>query len=126
MSKKRWVVAGVVVVMVGLGYLVYSMFAHDGEYLTVSQLKSGKDAVYGQTIKVGGQVASGSVSWDATSRAMRFSLVEGKDRLDVVYNGSVPDSFKPGGEVVLEGRYTTQGVFEARNFWRRSLCSLCH
>ena len=36
-----------------------------------------------------------------------------KGTLDVDYRGVVPDSFKPGGEVIVEGKYNKDGKFLA-------------
>ena len=46
---------------------------------------------------------------------MRFTILDMGDNgisLPVVYNGAVPDTFKVGNQVVVEGKYTT-GLFEA-------------
>ena len=33
--------------------------------------------------------------------------------LPVFYSGAVPDTFKVGNQVVVEGEYTAAGIFEA-------------
>jgi cytochrome c-type biogenesis protein CcmE len=47
---------------------------------------------------------------------LRFTLndVIGSDvSLPVVYRGAVPDTFKVGNGVIVEGTYTADGIFEA-------------
>ena len=44
---------------------------------------------------------------------LRFALSDAQDTVDVIYRGMAPDSFKPGAEVALKGRYIESGLFEA-------------
>ena len=58
--------------------------------------------------------AVGPLSGDAHGAGLRFTLQEigGTARVPVVYRGSVPDLFKLGRHVFLQGRLH-EGVFEA-------------
>jgi cytochrome c-type biogenesis protein CcmE len=58
--------------------------------------------------------AVGPLSGDAHGSGLRFTLAEigGTARVPVVYRGSVPDLFKLGRHVFLQGRLHN-GVFEA-------------
>jgi len=58
--------------------------------------------------------AVGPLSGDAHGSGLHFTLKEigGAARVPVVYRGSVPDLFKPGRHVFLQGRLHG-GVFEA-------------
>ncbi len=112
----------------GLSYLGYSLFIHSGvDHLTVNELKAQAESLYGQQVRVGGRVAPGSIDWDDKSGVMRFVLTDDRESLAIVYGGIVPDNFKPGAELIVEGRYRTDGVLEATSFGnRRSVCNLCH
>ena len=127
-KRRKWLLVLAVVLTAGLGYTTYSLFAHTGtDYLTVSDSKSQAAFLYGQSVRVEGKVASGSIEWDNKSKIMRFTLIDDRESLDVAYEGVVPDSFKPGAELIVEGRYRTDGVLEATSFGsRRSVCNLCH
>ncbi len=58
---------------------------------------------------------------------MRFVLVDDRDRLDIVYQGIVDDSFKPGSDLIAVGTYRADGVFNASAVGRPgSLCNTCH
>lgn len=126
--RKRWFLIAAVVLAVGLGYLIYSLFIHSGaDYLTVSELISQGESLYDRQLRVEGKVVAGSINWDDELDIVRFTLTDDKDSLMIVYQGFVPENFKPGAELIVVGRYRIDGVLEASSFGsRRSFCSLCH
>ena len=129
MSKRRkWLLVLAAVLAAGLGYTTYSLFVHTGtDYLTVSDLKSQAEFLYGQSVRAEGKVAPGSIEWDSGSQTLRFVLADDGESLGVVFQGIAPDEFKPGAELIVEGKYRTDGVLEATSFGsRRSVCGLCH
>ena len=128
MRRRTWFIIAVLVLVVGVGYAGYLLFSHKGvDSLTVSELRSQAESLDGQQIRIEGEVAPGSIDWDDKALVMRFVLTDGKESLRIVYKGIVPDSFKPGGELVVEGRHRPDGVFEALSFGRpSSLCIFCH
>ncbi len=127
-KRGRWLLVAAVVLAVGLSYVAYSLFIHSGaDYLTVSEFRSQADSLYSQPVRVGGRVAPGSIDWDDKAQVMKFTLTDDKESLAIVYEGIVPDNFKPGADLVVEGRYRPDDVFEALSFGsRRSVCNLCH
>ena len=87
-------------------------------YLTVSELLARGSAAAGQTVRLAGTVVDGSIQRDR--QHLRFELSDGTATIPVVHTGTVPDLFgyRAEGayqEVVVEGRYTPSGVFEARS-----------
>ena len=116
------------VMAVGLGYAGYSLFVHsETEYLTVSEVKSRADSLYGLTTRVEGKIAPGTVDWDSGSRTLHFVLADDRESLAVVFRGIAPDEFRPGAELIVDGKYQSDGVFEATGFGsRRSVCNVCH
>jgi cytochrome c-type biogenesis protein CcmE len=128
LSKRRiWSLIAAVLLLGGLGYGALSLFIHsESDNITVSEAKSQARSLSGQRVRVGGRVEPGSIDWDAETQVMRFTLTDSRSSLDVVYRGVVPDHFKPGAELVVEGRYTPSGELEALSFPTRSVCSLCH
>ena len=129
MRKRRsWLLVAVVVIALGLGYTAYALLIHGGtENLTVSELRSQAESLYSQPVRVEGRVVPGSINWDDKTKEVRFALTDDKESLIIVYEGFVPENFKPGAELVVEGRYRPDDVFEALSFGsRRSICNLCH
>jgi cytochrome c-type biogenesis protein CcmE len=96
-----------------IGYLIYTGLRDTMIfYLTVSEVMA-QPLELSQTQKVGGFVNSDSVRWDPKTLKLSFELEDQQSRLIVSYSGVVPDSFKPGAEVIVEGTYRGNGSFQA-------------
>ncbi len=79
-------------------------------YITVDEY-SARSAV--TPVRVGGDVIPGTIQWDNATRTMRFQIAGGASKLNVVYRGLVPDSFRDGTTVILEGSRGPSNVFVA-------------
>ncbi len=112
----------------GLSYATYSLFIHSGaDYLTVSELKLQAESLHGQQVRVEGKIVSGSINWNDETQVVRFALTDDRETLAIVYEGIVPDSFKPGADLVVEGKYRSDNTLEALSFGSgRSFCNFCH
>jgi cytochrome c-type biogenesis protein CcmE len=90
-------------------FLLYSSIAGGG----TPSLRPSSLAGHAGKVSLAGRVLKG-VSGDAHGAGLRFRLrdVQGTATVPVVYKGSVPDLFRPGRDIVVEGRYTN-GVFVA-------------
>lgn len=117
-----------VVLAVGLGFTAYSLFFHSGaDSLTVTELKSQAESFSDRQVKVEGRIVPGSISWDERTKEISFALADDKGSLTVVYEGVIPDSFKPGTDLVVEGTYNSDNTLQASSLGsRRSLCTFCH
>ncbi len=115
--KKRNVkfIIGGVIIAVALGYLVYAQIYRTAlYYLTVSELKEkGLSETSGEMVRVGGTVLDGSVQYNSEEGNLHFTVTDGESKLPVVYKGTAPNNFGPGVELVLEGRYASEEMFEA-------------
>lgn len=114
--KLKFIIAGVVLI-VAVGYLIFNSVATSSEYyLTVAELKSRAPAVYSQNVRVAGIVDGSSIIKDVRGGTLRFTAEDSSGTLPVLYKGgAVPDIFGPGIQVVVEGKYTADGTFEANN-----------
>ena len=115
-KKKKFVILGGLVVLV-VAYLVYSgMRESMVYYYTVSEIKANASQLYGQGVRVSGEVLEGSILWDPKLPEAKFKISDSSDSeafLEVIYKDVLPDAFREGREVILEGRYTPEGVFLA-------------
>lgn len=106
----RWgLLAAVVAACVG--YLVFSTGSSQTQYYrTVAELK--KDPAVGDARVLG--TVQNDVVRDAGGLEVRFTATEDGASMPVEYRGQLPDIFRPGIQVVVEGRLESDGVFHAR------------
>ena len=110
---KKFLIGGITVFL-AIGYLVFMGFQDSTTYYyTVSELMEQGSSIYDENVRVKGQVAPGSVEQEAAGRILRFSIIDGEESLSVTYQGAVPDTFKAGAEVVIEGQFNSNGIFQA-------------
>lgn len=111
-KKKRRVkpiFVGLIIASV-IGYLIYTGIRDTGAYyLTVTELLAKSPALLSEKVRVGGNVSPDSVKWDPKDLKLSFKIEDGTSSLMVSYQGVLPDSFKPGREVIVEGKYTGDG-----------------
>ena len=94
-------------------YLVYANTqANAAYYMTIPELKRCTTCAT-QSIRVAGIVQAGSIQRNDPQQMIKFSMMDGQQTLPVVYRGVVPDIFRPGIQVVVEGHYNGQDDFQA-------------
>jgi len=111
--RRPWGIAVLVaVVLVVIGFLAFSSIGNALlYYLTPTELLDRGDAAIGETVRLGGQVAPGSVSGPATD--LRFTLTDGTSDIPVHSTVAPTRSFREGSGAVVEGSLGADGVFEA-------------
>jgi cytochrome c-type biogenesis protein CcmE len=118
--KYKPIVISAVILMV-IGYLIYTGLRDTMVfYLTVSEVMAKSPEDLTDTQKVGGIVNAGSVQWEPKTLKLSFRLEDEQANLVVNYSGVVPDSFKPGSEVIVEGTYRGDG-----SFWATTIMPKC-
>lgn len=107
-------VIGGAAILAAIIYLVYANTqANAVYYMTVSELKNCGTCTT-QSVRVAGYVQAGSIVQSNATQQIRFVIADGGQTLPVVYSGVVPDIFRAGIQVVVEGHYTGQGAFQAQ------------
>ncbi|HKV83815.1 MAG TPA: cytochrome c maturation protein CcmE [Ktedonobacterales bacterium] len=109
-----FMIAGVAII----GAVLYLVVANTGAsaqyYMSIHALRACTTCAT-KTIRVVGDVRSGSITRNDATQVVHFDIVDGADTMAVVYSGVVPDIFRAGVQVVVEGRLNSVGVFQARN-----------
>ena len=106
----KWLVLGAVVA-VCVGYLIVSATGSSAEYYqTIPEMRSHPSS---GNVRVLGTVQDDVARSDGGLH-VRFTAAEGGQSMPVDYRGTVPDIFKPGIQVVVDGRMGSDGVFHAR------------
>ena len=109
---KPFIISAVILVLTG--YLIYTGLRDTMTfYLTVSEALAHPPDQLTKSLKVGGTVTPGSVQWDSKTLKLSFKLADETANLTINYTGVVPDSFKPGTEVIVEGALQGNGDFLA-------------
>ncbi len=111
--RRPWgVLVLVSVVLLVVAYLAFSSVGNAlVYYLTPSELLARGEAAIGETVRLGGQVATGSVSGPATD--LTFTLSDTGAEIKVHSTVAPTRSFREGTGAVVEGTLGTDGVFEA-------------
>ena len=110
MRRLRWLGLGGVIAAC-LGYLVYSATGSSAEYyVTISEMRAHPSD---SNVRVLG-VVQDDVVRNEGGLHVHFTASEGGQTMPVDYRGSLPDIFRPGVQVVVDGRLGADGVFHAR------------
>lgn len=112
MSRKAKFVAGGVVILAALAYMIYAGVTQSAVYfVTPSELRTA--AVVGKAYRLGGMVQPGSLKWEPRTLDLSFVLSDGKATVPVRHKGTPPDLFGEGRGAVVEGSWTADGYFQA-------------
>ena len=95
---------------------VATLNANTVYFFTPQEAKDQAQSVSGKVIRVGGMVKVGSVHTDYNYQKSQFVLSNLKNtNIDVVYYGLLPDLFKEGQGVVVEGKISQDGASFSAN-----------
>jgi len=119
-SRKIWAGVGVLAIAGAIALLIAGGLSTNVVYfLTPSELRAELaergDEIVNQPLRLGGQVKPGSLTWNADQLDLRFVVTDSIGEVPVRSTGAPPAMFKEGIGVVVEGRYTHDGIFESTN-----------
>ncbi len=102
----------------GAGYLVYSGLSENSIYfLNVSEALAA-DSSKLQAARLFGTVAEEDLHMASDGPGVDFLLIDAENAaqsLKIHYVGAVPDTFKAGAEVIVEGGLGADGIFTAKS-----------
>jgi cytochrome c-type biogenesis protein CcmE len=114
-SRAKFVIGGGIIVaaLVWQGFVGFQ--ESKAYYITVEEYSALKDTLQGKTLKIAGDVVSGSI--DRTNPQMEFVMGQNGKTLRVRYIGKevIPDTFRDGAKAVVEGSIAPDGVLHARS-----------
>lgn len=119
-NRTRFIIVATVVVL-ALGFMIWAAFGENTRYfLTVSEFNSRSEIHDGQMVRVSGKLVDGTFTRPDKSTVSQFQITDkegvnsGTALLRASYEGVLPDLFfNPHSEIILEGSYTADGVFQA-------------
>lgn len=110
-SGMKFIIGGAIIFLV-VGWLIYSNIeGSTAYYLTVEELMA--QGPSDRMARVSGLAVGETINWDPQQMTLQFEIADEGGSLPVLYEGIRPDMLQDGAQVVVEGRYTTSGVFEA-------------
>ncbi|MBF0143075.1 MAG: cytochrome c maturation protein CcmE [Magnetococcales bacterium] len=115
-AKKRRALLLVTLVVVGGALLALVVTSFTGSlvyFYTPTEIAAQSAGLAGKKIRIGGMVQEGSLHKEPGSLKIRFLVTDGTTQLPVRYEGMVPDLFREGQGVVVEGVWPTEGDFPA-------------
>jgi len=119
--KNRMLV--VIAIIVGLGLIttlvMYALRANIDLFYTPSEILQGKGEAHekpepGQRLRVGGMVMPGSVKRDPQSLQVSFKLYDASGVVSVTFEGILPDLFREGQGVVVQGVLENGSLINAK------------
>ncbi len=106
-AKQTWMYAAAfALVAVGVGYLIVSGISQEAVYFLNVREALAMPAGQKHQARIFGLVLEEGLERPANGLGVRFHLQDKDDSSQVVevrYRGAVPDTFKPGVEVIVEG-----------------------
>jgi cytochrome c-type biogenesis protein CcmE len=112
--RLKFLLGGLVIVgaLIWLGFIGYQ--ESKAFYITVEEFHAMQGQLHGKTVKVAGDVVTGSI--DRSKSPMEFSISSVGQTLKVRYIGKdmIPDTFMDQSKAVVEGSLGQDGVFQAR------------
>ncbi len=123
-SNKSIYLAAMILFLGGLGYLLWSGLSENSTYfLNVSEALAMEQGSLNRA-RLFGKVSPQNLETHPGSLGVGFDLVDKMDGakvLRVEYKGAVPDTFKPGVEVIVEGAFNSENTL----FTASSLVTKC-
>jgi cytochrome c-type biogenesis protein CcmE len=97
---------------VAIGLTLYALSQNIDLFYTPTQVAQGEVAA-GQRIRIGGMVREGSVVSADDSLAVEFVATDYVHDVPIFHEGILPDLFREGQGIVVEGSLDIAGVFQA-------------
>lgn len=111
-KRRCWIISLVIVaVALAVSLVLYALQQNISLFYSPSQIVQG-EAPQGQMIRVGGLVAMKSVQ-HGSGLKVSFVITDNQQQIPVDYDGILPDLFREGQGIVVQGKLDTQGRLQA-------------
>jgi cytochrome c-type biogenesis protein CcmE len=105
-------VASLCLLGVAVGLTLYAFQSRIVYFFSPSDIAKERPAT-GQLVRLGGLVEAGSVAKTGDGATVIFNVTDLSNKISVSYRGVLPDLFREGQGVVVEGAYASDGTFNA-------------
>ncbi|PIV14625.1 MAG: cytochrome c maturation protein CcmE [Gallionellales bacterium CG03_land_8_20_14_0_80_55_15] len=107
-----YIVIAIAAVGIAVGLVLNALKDNVSLYFTPTQVYN-KEAPEGRSFRIGGLVEEGSIKREADGLTVNFVITDLHKTLPVVYKGILPDLFKEGKGVVVQGKMEAGGLMRA-------------
>lgn len=122
-AMRRRVLTGSIIIVIAMIALVFTSLQWNTlAAVRVSELSSAENGgLVGRRLRVLGTIGHQPVrshplqTEAGVVQVRRFIVVDGKERLEVEYHDALPDTFRPGGSVEVDGTYLAPGQMKAEH-----------
>ena len=112
-ARQTKLLIGGLVVVLAIAYLILAAVrGSTAYYLSIEELQAQRKS--DRSVRVAGTIVEQSIVWQTRDLVLQFEIADESGSLPLVYHGTRPDMFRDGAEVVVEGQYTPQGIFQAQ------------
>jgi cytochrome c-type biogenesis protein CcmE len=111
-NQKAFVVGVISLAGAALAWLSFGSIGENLVYYwSPKELLENRGKAVGATIRLGGQVAPGSIAWDPAKTDLAFAVTDGAATVRVEGRSIPPQMFRENIGVVVEGTLRADGVF---------------
>jgi cytochrome c-type biogenesis protein CcmE len=137
-SRIKFIIGGLLIIAAVVYFIVSSTIANAQYFMTVDELAAKGDTFRGRNVRISGAVIGDSIEYDPQTLNLTFTIAHvpgdnreieaagglamvlhravmdpGGKRLQVVYNGVMPDLLRNEAQAILTGKLGEDGVFYA-------------
>jgi cytochrome c-type biogenesis protein CcmE len=110
-GRLKFFIGGAIIFVVLAWLIVTNIGGASAQYLSVEELLA--QGPSDQMVRVSGLVLGETIDWDPQRLVLRFEMADESGSIPVMYEGVRPDMFQDGAQVVVEGKHSSNDVFEA-------------
>jgi cytochrome c-type biogenesis protein CcmE len=137
-GRMKFIVGGLLIVAAVVYLIVSSTQASAQYFLTIHEMKEKGSEIIGRDLRVSGAVIGESIQYDAQTLTLQFTIADipgnnkeieaqgglaevlkqavndpNRPRLQVVYNGVMPDLLRNEAQAIMTGKLGEDGIFYA-------------
>lgn len=112
--KRKLALIGFVIIILAIvaGLVLYALRQNISLFYSPMQIAAG-EAPLKRQIRVGGMVEKGSIKRSTHSLDVQFDITDYNKTITVAYTGILPDLFREGQGIVVEGQLIDKSHFKA-------------
>jgi cytochrome c-type biogenesis protein CcmE len=136
--KTKFIIGGLFILAAVLFLIISSTLANSQYFMTVEELAANQVANVNKSIRISGAVIGNTIDYDSKTLTLKFVVAHvpgsnkeidaqgglaaalhaavidaDRPRLQVVYNGPIPDLLKDEAQAIMTGKLGQDGVFYA-------------